>query len=87
MEVTQFALGYAVITLLSCILCTSSFVAGILAKSVQSRPDSDQVMDAGSLRTVLVISKIAFYISSGVSGFLLALGAGLVVLWAFGIFP
>ena len=87
MEITQFALAYAIITLLSCLLCTSSFVAGILAKSIQARPDADQVMDAGSLRTVLTISRIAFYISSGVSGFLLTVGAGLVVLWALGVFP
>jgi hypothetical protein len=86
MEITQFALAYAIITLLSCILCTSSFVAGILAKSIQARPDADQVMDSTSLRTVLTISRVTFYVSSGASGFLLLVGAGAALLWVAGIF-
>lgn len=87
MEITQIALAYAIITLLSCILCTSSFVAGVLAKSIQARPDADQVMDKTSLRVVLSISQVTFYITSGTSGFLLITGFAMTAFWILGIFP
>ena len=85
MELTYIALAYAVFTLLSCILCTSSFVAGILAKSIQARPDSEKIMAPNDLRLVLIICKITFFISSGASGFLLCLGAGIGIFYALGL--
>lgn len=81
----HYILAYAIITLLSCILCTSSFVAGVLAKSIRTRPESDQVMDRGSLQTVLAISRFTFYVSSGASAFLLLVGAGVAIFWVLGL--
>tara|TARA_A100000171_G_scaffold4204_2_gene3445 strand:+ start:5377 stop:5625 length:249 start_codon:yes stop_codon:yes gene_type:complete len=80
-------LGFLVVPMLFIILCTTSFVAGTLAKSIKARPDANSIMDPSSLRTVLLISRITFYVSSGASAIFLLVGFGVAVFWALGLFP
>lgn len=80
-----FIFDLAILTLLFFILCTTSFVAGMLAKTIRARPDADEILDKGSLRTIIFICNIAYWISSGMSAGLLLLGATAGIFWLFGL--